>query len=74
MRVPGRPVVPRLREEQPETKGPPAAPDAERERLFEEGRRAARFRIIRTGTVHLGLRVPGVAHRPQVSRRLRVAV
>ncbi|MFF5978922.1 Crp/Fnr family transcriptional regulator [Streptomyces olindensis] len=29
------------------------------ERLFEEGRRADRFWIIRTGTVHLDLHVPG---------------
>ncbi|MFH9730193.1 cyclic nucleotide-binding domain-containing protein [Streptomyces sp. NPDC017260] len=28
-------------------------------RLFEEGRRADRFWIVRTGTVHLGLYVPG---------------
>ncbi|MDG9723051.1 MULTISPECIES: Crp/Fnr family transcriptional regulator [unclassified Streptomyces] len=28
-------------------------------RLFEEGRRADRFWIVRTGTVHLDLRVPG---------------
>ncbi len=32
---------------------------AEGTRLFEEGRRAERFRIVRTGTVGLDLRVPG---------------
>ncbi|MGC9495820.1 Crp/Fnr family transcriptional regulator [Streptomyces sp. WG7] len=32
---------------------------AEGTRLFEEGRRADRFWIVRTGTVHLDLHVPG---------------